>query len=131
MLERHIKRDEAILPDREKVSDFTGTKGTGPLEPIYLRADIVTVKSKENYMKVGRRIQQNVIPYKFVKSRAVTIRRKRAEAAAEEEGIEREGQAMYGEDQTELWIADPIVDVSFSFLCHSSRLLSSLMLRRV
>lgn len=70
-------------------------------------------------MKVGRRIKKDEIPYKWVKARNVTINKKRLEEAAKEFEIEgqedeREGQPLYGENQTELYIAEPIVDVSSS-----------------
>lgn len=66
-------------------------------------------------MKIGRRVRPNEIPMKWVKARTVTIAKKRLEEAAKEfevEGEEREGQPLYGEEQTEMYIAEPIIDVS-------------------
>lgn len=70
-------------------------------------------------MKVGLRIKENEIPLKWGKARNVTINRKRAQAAREADGLEAEGKPLYSENQTELWISEPIVDVS-----HPTRSLS-------
>jgi xeroderma pigmentosum group C-complementing protein len=114
-----LKRDDAVLPNHTKVSEFLGAKGTSTPEAVYARSSIVTVKSVEGYMKIGRRIKKDEIPYKWVKARNVTINKKRLEEAAKEleiegEGEDREGQPLYGEDQTEWYIAEPIVDVRAS-----------------
>lgn len=64
-------------------------------------------------------MKDNEIPMKWVKARSVTIGKKRAEEAAKELDIEgeddRAGQPLYSEEQTELYVAQPIVDVR-SFL---------------
>ena len=113
MLEQHLKREEVIFP-RKEIGKFRG-------EPVFPRANVLPLKTAENWMRIGRRVKEGVQPMKWVKQRAVTIHRKRAMEAAQQEGEEML-QGLYSLAQTELYVPEPIVDVSlagfpFSFLC--------------
>ena len=111
VLARHLKQNEVIDPEAVKITELAGIKGA-PAEPIFRRAAVLTVKGYENYLRMGRRIKPNEIPLKFVKSRNVTINKKRAAEALAAEGQAPVEQPLYSWAQTELYIADPIVDVS-------------------
>lgn len=68
-------------------------------------------------MRSGREVKENEIPMKWVKTRAVTINRRREVEAHKEEMGEELRQPLFSESQTRLWRAPPVVDVSqFGFL---------------
>lgn len=129
ILARHLKRDEALEPGTLKVADLSipitskikggipasSTSTSNPkftTEPIYRRSAVLTLKSVESYLRVGRRVLEGEIPIKFVKSRGVTVNRKRQEEAMREEngGLDVE-QGLFAWRQTEAYKAAPIVDV--------------------
>ena len=129
VLARHLKREEVIHPPVE-LGKFRG-------EPVYPRSSVVTLKTAENWMRQGRRVRAGCQPMKWVKQHAVTVNKRRAvEMAMQErsdlakkrgedqgEGFSSEKdimQGMYAEGQTELYVPDPIIDVSLS-LRHSHR----------
>ncbi|KAK4051528.1 hypothetical protein OIV83_002668 [Microbotryomycetes sp. JL201] len=102
VLEQHLLRDEMLRPGTKPLGLFKGT------EPVYPRSAVVTVKSEENYWRIGRIIKPNEIPFKWVKARTVTINKKRAEAMAQMEGEEAQQQALYAYEQTALYKPPPV-----------------------
>ncbi|KAM0789840.1 hypothetical protein ACM66B_006687 [Microbotryomycetes sp. NB124-2] len=104
VLEQHLLRDEMLRPGTKPLGLFKGT------EPVFPRSAVVTVKSEENYWRVGRVIKPNEIPIKWVKARTVTINKKRAEALAQMEGEEAQQQALYAFEQTTLYKPSPVKD---------------------
>ena len=102
-MEQHLKREEVIFPKTE-VGKFRG-------EPVYLRSNVITLKTAENWMRVGRRVKEGAQPLKWVKQRAVTVHRRRAMELAQQEGDEML-QGLYSEAQTEPYIPDPVVNAS-------------------
>ncbi|KAI5208068.1 hypothetical protein AUEXF2481DRAFT_7912 [Aureobasidium subglaciale EXF-2481] len=111
VLERHLRREEAILPDSKQVRTFTFGKGDKEkTEPVYRRADVVNCKTVESWHKEGRQIQMGEQPLKMVPVRAVTLMRKREMEEAERETGEKLKQGLYGIDQTEWIIPPPIKD---------------------
>ncbi|MBE7182320.1 MAG: hypothetical protein INR71_14145, partial [Terriglobus roseus] len=109
VLERHLRREEAILPGAQPVRQFTTGKGeNAKSEPVYRRADVVATKTVESWHKEGRAVNNGEQPLKLVPIRAVTLIRKReVEDAARETG-EKPMQGLYSEDQTDWIIPDPI-----------------------
>jgi xeroderma pigmentosum group C-complementing protein len=83
--------------------------------------NVETLKSAENWLRTaGRTIRVGQQPLKLGKIRATTMNKKRAVEMAMEEASVRydeeqkaEGlkQGLYAEWQTELFVADPVVDV--------------------
>lgn len=104
-----------IDPNSTHLTEIEGVKGGQP-QRVFKRSAVLSLKSIENYLRMGRRVKSNEIPLKFVKSRSVTIAKKRIEEAAVLEGQVPNEQELYSFAQTELYIADPIVDVSGTFL---------------
>ncbi|KAK4687165.1 xeroderma pigmentosum group C-complementing protein, partial [Tremellales sp. Uapishka_1] len=102
VLERHLKREEVIQPKRE-VGRFKG-------EPVYRRANVLSCKTSENWMRMGRRVKAKEEPMKWVKQRAVTLNKRRAQELAIQEGQEPMQQGLYSETQTEIYRPPPIVD---------------------
>lgn len=109
VLERHLRREEAILPDATPVRQFTVGKGDkATTEPVFRRADVVACKTVESWHKEGRAVKNREQPLKLVPVRAVTLIRKReAEDIARETG-EKPTQGLYSESQTDWIIPDPI-----------------------
>jgi hypothetical protein len=68
VLERHLKREEVIQPKRE-IGRFRG-------EPVYRRQNVLSCKTAENWMRIGRKVKDRQEPLKWVKQRAVTIQSK-------------------------------------------------------
>ncbi|KAM7200585.1 xeroderma pigmentosum group c-complementing [Rhypophila sp. PSN 637] len=123
VLERHLKREEALLPGAKAVRYFnpkakkkanqedtdTG-KEKEKGEPVYLRKDVVVVKSAETWHKQGRAPKPGEQPLKRVPFRAATTNRRREIAEAELATGGKVLQGLFSMDQTEWIIPDPIVD---------------------
>ena len=105
VLERHLKREEVIQPKRE-IGRFRG-------EPVFRRANVVATKTAENWMRSGRRVKANQEPLKWVKQRAVTLQKRRAQELARIEGGEEVMQGLYAQWQTEVYRPPPIQDVRY------------------
>ncbi|KAL5520128.1 hypothetical protein ACEPAG_1788 [Sanghuangporus baumii] len=103
VLEQHLKREEVVFPKAE-IGKFRG-------ESVYPRSNVITLKTAENWMRVGRRVKEGAQALKWVKQRAVTVHRRRAMELAQQEGDEML-QGLYSEAQTELFVPDPVVNAS-------------------
>lgn len=110
-LERHLRRNEVIVADREsgKVATGNASKGEGgqkKLENVYRRKDVKICKSADAWYRLGREIKMGEQPVKVVPSRNY----RKNDHADEEETEERAGTNLYTEAQTELFIPPPIVN---------------------
>ncbi|KAL8953594.1 MAG: hypothetical protein Q9222_000589 [Ikaeria aurantiellina] len=111
VLERHLRREEAIIPGSQPVKSFTSGKGDDTKEePVFLRKDVLICRTGESWHKEGRQIKPDQRPMKMVPIRAVTLTRKREVEEAERDGGEKLKQGLYAWDQTEWIIPAPIVD---------------------
>ena len=111
VLERFLRREEALKPDAESVRTFTAGKGArAKEEPVFKRADVVKCMSAESWHKEGRQIQPGAVPLKKVPIRAVTLIRKREVDEIHRETGEKPMQGLYALDQTEFIIPPPIRD---------------------
>ncbi|TQS39248.1 hypothetical protein Golomagni_00232 [Golovinomyces magnicellulatus] len=109
VLERHMKREEALKPNAEHVKLFTVGKGdSAQQEKVFLRKDVVMCKSIESWHKEGRIPKPGEQPLKNVPYRAATKLRKRKLIEAEQALGEKLLQGLYSLDQTELIIPAPI-----------------------
>ncbi|RKF77099.1 DNA repair protein rhp41 [Golovinomyces cichoracearum] len=109
VLERHMKREEALKPNTEHVKLFTVGKGdSAQQEKVFLRKDVVMCKSIESWHKEGRIPKPGEQPLKNVPYRAATKLRKRKLIEAEQALGEKLLQGLYSVDQTELIIPAPI-----------------------
>jgi len=118
VLERHLRREEAILPNSKPVKQFTipsSDKKSNPTtsannasitEPVYRRSDVVACKTIESWHKEGRQPLPNVKPLKLVPMRAVTTTRKREIEEIERDTGEKPKQGLFSREQTE-WIIPP------------------------
>lgn len=110
VLERHLRREEAILPGSAPVKTFQTGKGKkSRIEPVYLREHVVSCRTAESWHKEGRRVKIGECPMKMVPVRAVTLARKREVEEASRDGGEKLKQGLYGWDQTE-WIIPPPIE---------------------
>jgi xeroderma pigmentosum group C-complementing protein len=103
VLERHLKREEIILPKKE-IGRFRG-------EPVFRRANVLSCKTAENWMRSGRRVRKGQEPLKWVKQRAVTLQKRRAQELSMQESGQAIQQGLYAENQTEVYRPPPIKDV--------------------
>lgn len=112
VLERHLRREEALKPGAKIVRHFAISKKgeEDKLEPVYRRKDIVNCKTTESWHKEGREVRSGEQPLKYVPMRAVTKTRKLE--IEERERIEggKVQQGLYAKDQTEWIIPEPIKD---------------------
>ncbi|EWC44132.1 hypothetical protein DRE_07189 [Drechslerella stenobrocha 248] len=110
ILERHLKREECILPGELPLHSLTIGKGDiAKEESVYSRQAVVTGKPAENWYREGRVVKPNETPLKQVATRAVTVNRKRAVEIAKREGDEGAGLVgLYALYQTELYRPPPI-----------------------
>lgn len=102
-------RDEILQP-RIEIGRFRG-------EPVFSRANVISgLKTAETWMRLGRVVMEGEQPLKMAKVRAVTIGRKRAMGLGEDlsaTGQDDEAvQGLYAENQTQLYIPPPVVNVS-------------------
>lgn len=113
VLARHLKREEALLPSAEPVKVFKikpkGNKGVGDEEPVYLRKDVVQVKSEETWHKQGRAPKPGAVALKSAPYRAATTNRRRELAEAEAQTGHKVMQPLYSHDQTD-WIIPPPIE---------------------
>ena len=111
VLEQHLRREEAILPDSEPVKTFIAGKGEKAKEhPVFRRADVVVCMTTESWHKRGREVKIGEQPLKYVPMRAVTLNRKREIEDAVRETGEKLQQGLYSEEQTDWIIPPPIKD---------------------
>ncbi|PMD36052.1 Rad4-domain-containing protein [Hyaloscypha variabilis F] len=111
VLERHLRREEALVLAAEPVKMFT-VKGKGEdatEEKVFRRKDVVNCKSMETWHKEGRAPKPGEEPLKRVPYRAATTNRKRELAEAEHASGEKMLQGLYSMDQTD-WIIPPPIE---------------------
>lgn len=109
VLERFLRREEALRPGSKPVRTFTTGKGAkAKEEDVYRRADVVKCLSAESWHKEGRQIKFGEAPLKRVPIRAVTLLRKREVDELERETGEKPKQGLYAKCQTEYIIPPPI-----------------------
>lgn len=111
VLERHLRREEALKTGAKIVRYFTTGKGDKEKkEPVYYRKDVVACKTVESWHKEGRAVKEGEQPLKYVPMRAVTVTRKREIEEREREEGGKVMQGLYSEAQTDWIIPDPIED---------------------
>ncbi|OKL57159.1 hypothetical protein UA08_07442 [Talaromyces atroroseus] len=109
VLERFLRREEALKPGAKVVRKFTTGKGNKAKEEnVYRRADVVRCLSAESWHKEGRRPKIGETPLKRVPIRAVTLMRKREVEEAQRETGKKPLQGLYAMYQTEFIIPPPI-----------------------
>jgi xeroderma pigmentosum group C-complementing protein len=108
-LERHLRRNEVLVRTREvgKVAAGRdpGTPGGKKLENVYRRRDVKVARSADAWYRLGRDIKMSEQPVKTV---AAKIRP--GDEVIGDEVEERAGTNLYTEEQTELYVAPPIVN---------------------
>ncbi|ETN46731.1 uncharacterized protein HMPREF1541_00920 [Cyphellophora europaea CBS 101466] len=111
VLERFLRREEALRPGAEPDRMFTSGKGDNlKEEPVYRRADVERCLTTESWHKEGRIPKLGEVPLKRVPVRAVTLTRKREAEEHERVTGEKQLQGLYSWDQTEYIIPPPIRD---------------------
>ncbi|KAI1310446.1 Rad4 transglutaminase-like domain-containing protein [Xylaria venustula] len=112
VLQRHLRREEALLPEAVPVKVFRNKVKGGKVEEedVYLRKDVVSVKSAETWHKQGRAPLEGAQPLKHAPYRAATTNRRREIAEAEAATGKKVLQPLYSFDQTDWIIPDPIKD---------------------
>ncbi|RMZ81750.1 hypothetical protein DV738_g2086, partial [Chaetothyriales sp. CBS 135597] len=109
VLERHLRREEAIRPGAKPDRIFvSGKEPNLQSEPVYRRSDVERCLTAESWHKEGRRPKPAETPLKLVPVRAVTLTRKREAEEHERITGEKQLQGLYSWDQTEYIIPPPI-----------------------
>ena len=89
-------------------------------DPVYARAAVISLKTAENWMRIGRKVKPGCQPLKWVKPRAATVNKRReiemalkmgSLTPADDSAGEDVMQGLYALDQTELYKPEPVVDV--------------------
>ncbi|MCJ1422285.1 hypothetical protein MMC29_000165 [Sticta canariensis] len=110
VLERHLRREEAVLPGSMPVKMFlTGKGDKAKEEPVYSRKDVAICRTGESWHKEGRQVNVGEQPIKMVPVRAVTLTRKREVEEAERDGGVKLKQGLFSWDQTD-WIIPPPIE---------------------
>ncbi len=108
VLQKHLKREEALKPDAKPVKKFK-SKGKGGLvceEDVFLRSDVILVKSVETWHKQGLAPNAGEQPLKQVPYRAATTKRRREILDVESSTGKKMLQGLYSFEQT-AWIIPP------------------------
>ncbi len=109
VLERFLRREEALRPEAKPVRTFVSGKGDNlKSEPVYRRADVERCLTTESWHKEGRIPKHGEEPLKMVPVRAVTLTRKREAEEHERSTGMKQLQGLYSWDQTEYIIPPPI-----------------------
>ena len=109
VLERHLRREEAIPVTANPVKTFSSGKGDkARTEPVFLRKHVVICKTPEQWRREGRCVKGREDPIKHVAIRAVTLNRKLEVLEEERETGVKVQQPMYSKAQTEYIIPPPI-----------------------
>lgn len=109
VLERFLRREEALRPGAISVRTFVSGKGENVKEePVYRRSDVERCLTAESWHKEGRRPKAGEAPLKLVPVRAVTLTRKREAEEHERQTGQKQMQGLYSWDQTEYIIPPPI-----------------------
>ena len=109
VLERHLRREEALKPGSKPVKTFLSGKGENEKEePVFRRQDVAACRTGESWHKEGRAVKAGEHPLKLVPVRAVTLNRKREVEEAERDG-EKLKQGLYARNQTD-WIIPPPIE---------------------
>ncbi|KAK2736655.1 hypothetical protein FQN57_000592 [Myotisia sp. PD_48] len=112
-LERHLRSNEVIYPKREigrvGVTKLSINKKIQPLEPVYRRADVCTVKSADGWYRQGRSVKPGEQPLKRRQPlrKATTPFAQADPTQSDEEAAET---PMYAAFQTELYKPLPVVN---------------------
>lgn len=111
VLERFLRREEALRPTAQHVRTFVTGKGDkAKEEKVFLRKDVLKCLSAESWHKEGRQVRLGETPLKRVPIRAVTLMRKREVDELERETGEKPLQGLYARYQTEWIVPPPIKD---------------------
>lgn len=111
VLERFLRREEALRPGAEPVRTFVAGKGArAKEEPVFRREDVLKCLSAESWHKEGRQTIPGAVPLKRVPIRAVTLVRKREVEELQRQTGEKPLQGLYSRNQTEYIIPPPIQD---------------------
>ncbi|KEF59273.1 uncharacterized protein A1O9_04117 [Exophiala aquamarina CBS 119918] len=109
VLERFLRREEALRPGVKPVRTFVSGKGDNMKEePVFRRSDVERCLTAESWHKEGRRPKSGEAPLKLVPVRAVTLTRKREAEEHERQTGQKQMQGLYSWDQTEYIIPPPI-----------------------
>lgn len=109
VLERFLRREEALRPGAKIVRKFVTGKGDKAKEEnVYRRADVLRCLSAESWHKEGRRPKLGEAPLKRVPIRAVTLMRKREVEDITRQTGQKPLQGLYARYQTEFIIPPPI-----------------------
>ncbi|CAG8551914.1 5862_t:CDS:10 [Paraglomus occultum] len=96
-LERQLKKYEYIHPKEPVIGEYRGI-------PVYPRANVRQLHTAELWLREGRIVKEGEQPLKHVKSRAMTMSKRRMKDDGPLE------VALYGEWQTEVYRAKPIIN---------------------
>lgn len=109
-LERHLKRNEALAPLSRRIAIFSASSKK-TTEHVFRREDVRTVRSSEQWYRLGRAVKAGEQPLKRVLPRkSLQQSRRSASLGSDEQDVEAEGARLYAESQTELYVPPPIVN---------------------
>lgn len=108
VLERHLRSNEVIHPQRESGKFTVGSGKNQKVESVYRREDVHACRSADGWYRRGRDVRIGEQPLK----RVVQRKKRSASVQFEEEDDEAEGDgvALYAEFQTDVYIPPPVVD---------------------
>ncbi|CAG8644740.1 13994_t:CDS:10 [Ambispora leptoticha] len=92
-LERHLKKFEILHPKEPILGEIRG-------EPIYPRECVKQLHTVETWLKEAQEVKEGEQPLKYVKSRAVTLSKKKEDKMAEYFGDAPRESGLYAEWQT-------------------------------
>lgn len=107
VLERHLRSNEVIHPQRESGKFTVGSGKIQKVESVYRREDVHACRSADGWYRRGRDVKVGEQPLK----RVVQRKKRSASVQLEEEDDEADGDgvALYAEFQTDVCVPPPVV----------------------
>ena len=106
VLERHLRRNEVIHPQREVGKATVGGGDRKKLESVFRRRDVHLCRTADAWYRRGRDVREGMEPLKYAAPRT---RLEKEEVGGDDEDTDVEGMALYAEYQTEVYVPPPVV----------------------
>ncbi|CAP66550.1 uncharacterized protein PODANS_4_9400, partial [Podospora anserina S mat+] len=108
-LERHLRRNEVLVPGAQVSGTVGSAGGRGGLERIYRRRDVKVARTREKWFRLGRVVKGGEVPVKVLPKMKRKKKGRLGDGDDDEEGEQGAGNPVFIESQTEVYVPPPVV----------------------
>lgn len=108
-LERHLRRNEVLVPGAQVSGTVGSAGGRGGLERIYRRRDVKVARTRERWFRLGRVVKGGEVPVKVLPKMKRKKKGRLGDGDDDEEGEQGAGNPVFIESQTEVYVPPPVV----------------------